>query len=127
MSPARMSKVETAVRIVLEYHQAFNRHDVPEMMRFISDSCVMDHYQPPPDGAIYSGKEEITHFWVGFFHKSHQAKLEIEEIFGFGKRCIMQWICTWEDEVGENRRLRGVDIYQVGDDSINKINSYIKG
>ena len=32
MSPIRMSKIEFAIRTVLEFNQAFNRHDVTGMM-----------------------------------------------------------------------------------------------
>jgi hypothetical protein len=32
MSPARMSKLESSMRIVLEFKDAFNSHDVAGMM-----------------------------------------------------------------------------------------------
>lgn len=32
MSPTRMSRLESAMRLVLAFHEAFNRHDVAGMM-----------------------------------------------------------------------------------------------
>ncbi len=33
MSPTRMAKIESAIRIVLQFNEAFNRHDVAAMMQ----------------------------------------------------------------------------------------------
>jgi ketosteroid isomerase-like protein len=91
MSPIRMSKAESAIRIVLEFNEAFNHHDVAGMAQLMSDGCVFENTDPAPDGAVYSGKEVVTQFWQNFFHASPLAHIEIEEIFGFGIRCIMRW------------------------------------
>ena len=82
MCPVRMSKMETAMRIVLEFNEAFNRHDVPGMMKLMTDDCIFENTDPAPDGTVYSGKEVVTQFWQGFFRKSPHAHIEIEEIFG---------------------------------------------
>ena len=91
MSPIRMSKIETPVRIVLEFNEAFNRHDVTGMMQLMSEDCVFENTDPAPDGTRYSGKEAVTQFWQDFFHESPQAHIDIEEVFGQGNnRCIIQ-------------------------------------
>jgi ketosteroid isomerase-like protein len=127
MSPTRMSKLESAIRIVLEFNDAFNRHDIPGMMQLMSDDCVLENYVPAPDGAVYSGKGVITQYWQDFFHVSPQAHIEIEEIFGFGYRCIMRWRYDWVDAAGKRGHARGVDIFQIKDGSICQKLSYIKG
>ncbi len=33
MSPARMSRLETSIRVVIEFNEAFNRHDIKAMMQ----------------------------------------------------------------------------------------------
>jgi len=103
MTPIRMSKIETATRIVLEFNQAFNRHDVPSMVRLISDNCVFDNTGPTPDGAVIVGKETINQYLHDFFCQSPQAHLEIEEIFGLGFRCVMRWRYEWLDPAGEKK------------------------
>ena len=39
MSPIRMSKIENALRIVLEFNEAFNRHDVTGMMQLMTGTA----------------------------------------------------------------------------------------
>lgn len=123
----KMSKIESAMRVVLEFNEAFNRHDVPAMMRLMSDDCLFENTSPAPDGTTYSGKEAITQFWQAFFHESPEAHIEIEEIFGLGMRCIMRWRYSWVDTAGETGHVRGVDVFRVQDGLIREKLSYVKG
>ena len=127
MSPARLSRFETAMRVVLAFHEALNRHDVAGMMQFTSDDTVFENTTPPPDGSIYSGKEAVTRFWEGFFADSPRARIEIEEIFGLGERCVMRWVYHWEDASGKPGHVRGVDIFRVREGLICEKLSYVKG
>ena len=122
-----MSKLESAIRIVLEFNEAFDRHDVVGMMQLMSDDCIFENTAPAPDGVVYSGKEVVTQFWQDFFDGSPHAHIEIEEIFGFGERCIMRWRYTWVDIDGEKGHVRGVDIFRVRSGSIYEKLSYVKG
>jgi len=122
-----MSRLEAGIRVVLEFNDAFNRHDVVGMMQLMSDDCVFENTNPAPDGAVYSGKEVVTQFWHDFFRESPQAHIKIEEIFGFGERCIMRWKYSWVDMGGEKGHVRGVDIFRVRNGSIREKLSYVKG
>ena len=42
MSPIRMSEIESAMRLVLKFYTAFNKHDVSELTKLISDDCRME-------------------------------------------------------------------------------------
>jgi limonene-1,2-epoxide hydrolase len=127
MSPTHMSRLETSIRIVLEFNGAFNRHDVPGMMQLMSDDCVFENTNPAPDGTVYSWKESVTQYWQDFFRESPNAHIEIEEIFGFGYRCIMRWRYDWVDVAGKKEHVRGVDIFQVKNGAIYEKLSYVKG
>lgn len=127
MSPTRLSRLESSLRIVLAFNEAFNRHDVPAMMQLMSDDCVFENTAPAPDGTVYTGKKMVTQFWQEFFHKSPQAHIEIEEAFGLGLRCIMRWRYEWVDEEGGKGHVRGVDIFQLKDGLIFEKLSYVKG
>lgn len=127
MSPNRMSRIESAIRIVLEFNEAFNRHDVEGMMQLMSDDCIFENTDPAPDGAVYSGKATVTQFWQDFFRESPHAKIEIEEIFGFGFRCIMRWKYNWVDGAGQKGYVRGVDVFKLKDGLICEKLSYVKG
>jgi predicted SnoaL-like aldol condensation-catalyzing enzyme len=122
-----MAKLEAAMRVVLAFNEAFNRHDVPGMMQLMSDDCVFENTDPAPDGTVYSGKEVVTQFWQDFFHESPQAHIDIEEIFGLGQRCIMRWKYSWMDAVGQQGHVRGVDIFKVEEALITEKFSYVKG
>jgi predicted SnoaL-like aldol condensation-catalyzing enzyme len=127
MSPIRMSRIESAMRVVLAFNEAFNRHDVAGMMQLMSDDCVFENTNPAPDGTVYSGKETVTQFWQDFFRESPQAHIEIEEIFGLDKRCVLRWRYNWVDEAGQKGHVRGVDIFKVIDGLICEKLSYVKG
>ena len=127
MSPAHMSRLESAIRLVLEFHEAFNRHDFAGMMRLMSDDCVIENTGPAPDGEVYSGKEAVTRYWQVFFRDSPHAHIEIEEIFSLGLRCVMRWRYEWLDMAGKQVHVRGVDIFRIKDGFICERLSYVKG
>ncbi len=122
MSPARMSKFEAGIRMVLQFNEAFNRHDVAGMMRLMTDDCIFENTEPAPDGTVYTGKEAVTEFWQEFFRQSPDAHIEIEEVFSAGLRCVMRWRYEWKDG-----HVRGVDIYRMKDGLIGEKLSYVKG
>ncbi len=122
MSPARMSKIEEAMRVVMQFNDAFNQHDVPAMMALMSEDCLFENTSPAPDGTAYKGQADVSQFWESFFQESSQAHIEIEEIFGFGERCVMRWQYSWG-----NGHVRGVDIFKVRDGLITEKLSYVKG
>ncbi len=127
MSPIRMSRVENAIRTVLEFNEAFNRHDVAGMMALMSEDCVFENTAPAPDGTMFAGKAAVTQFWEIFFQESPHAHIDIEEIFSAGYRCIMRWRYEWTNASGEKGHVRGVDIFQVKNGLIIEKFSYVKG
>jgi ketosteroid isomerase-like protein len=122
-----MSRVESAIRVVLAFNEAFNRHDVAGMMQLMSDDCVFENTAPAPDGTVYTGKQAVTQFWQDFFRDSPQANIEIEEIFGLGMRCVMRWRYSWTNMAGTKGHVRGVDIFHVKNGFIAEKLSYVKG
>ncbi|HNQ93598.1 MAG TPA: nuclear transport factor 2 family protein [Anaerolineales bacterium] len=122
MTPIRMSTIETSVRAVMDFNDAFNRHDVAGMMKLTTDDTIFENTDPSPDGTKYSGKDAVTNFWEGFFRDAPNAHIDIEEIFGFGNRCVMRWTYTWGDG-----HVRGVDVFRLRDGLICEKLSYVKG
>ena len=122
MSPARMSKIEEAIRVVLQFNDAFNQHDALAMMALMSEDCLFENTSPAPDGTAYKGQADVRQFWESFFQESLQAHIEIEEIFGFGERCVMRWKYSWG-----SGHVRGVDVFKVRDGLITEKLSYVKG
>jgi predicted SnoaL-like aldol condensation-catalyzing enzyme len=127
MSPSQLSKLETAMRIVLAFNEAFNRHDVSAMMELMSDDCLFENTNPAPDGTVYRGRAAVSEFWQDFFRESPQARIKIEEVFGLGQHCILRWRYEWTDLEGKPGYVRGVDIFKVQDGLIHEKLSYVKG
>lgn len=127
MTPIRMSRLESALRVVLDFNEAFNQHNVAGMMQLWSEEGVFENTAPAPDGTRYTGKQAITQFWHDFFRESPHARIEIEEVFGFGERCIMRWRYTWVDAAGKSGHVRGVDLFRVEHGLICEKLSYVKG
>jgi predicted SnoaL-like aldol condensation-catalyzing enzyme len=127
MTPTRLSRLESTIRIVLKFNDAFNQHNVIEMMKYMSEDCVFENTSPRPDGTIYTGKEEVTQFWHKFFFDSPNAHIEIEDIFGLGMHCVMRWKYFWIDGNGDKGHVRGVDIFKVTNGLISEKLSYVKG
>jgi predicted SnoaL-like aldol condensation-catalyzing enzyme len=127
MSPTRLSRLEAPTRIVLQFNDAFNRHDISGMMDLMTEDCIFENTDPAPDGIVYSGRDSVARFWQNFFLQSPNAYIEIEEIFGIGYRCIMRWKYSWIDEEGRRGHVRGVDIYKTKNGRISEKFSYVKG
>jgi predicted SnoaL-like aldol condensation-catalyzing enzyme len=127
MCPNRMARFETAIRTVLAFNEACNRQDVAGMMQLMSDNIIFENTTPAPDGTVYSGKEAVTQYWQDFFRQSPQVHVDIEEIFGFGERCVMRWRTNRVDEAKNKAHIRGIDIFRVRNGTICETLSYIKG
>lgn len=119
--------MNSIIRTVLDFNDAFNQHDVAGMMHFMSDDCIFENTYPAPNGTTYAGKESVTRFWESFFRESPQSHIEIEEIFGWDERCIMRWKYNWVESGGATGHVRGVDIFRVTNGFICEKLSYVKG
>ncbi len=127
MSPTRLSKFESAMRVVLAFNEVFNQHDVDGMMALMSEDVVFENTSPAPDGMVYESKSNVRKFWQDFFQQSLDAHIKIEEIFSMGERCIMLWRYSWVDSDGETGHVRGADIFLVRNELIEEKLSYVKG
>jgi predicted SnoaL-like aldol condensation-catalyzing enzyme len=127
MTPVRMDRFESGVRLIIAFNEAFNRHDVAGMMAMMSDDCVFENTDPAPDGTVYQGKAVVTQFWQEFFIQSPESHIKIEEALGFGNRVVMLWRYDWVDATGEKGHVRGVDIFRVQNGLISEKLSYVKG
>jgi len=122
-----MSKLESAIRTVLKFHEAYSRHDLPAMMDLVAEDCLMETSGPPPDGATLTGKEAVSGWWRKHSAEMRNAKRQIEDAFSLGIRCVLRWRGEWTDLEGIPRATRGVDIFQVKEGQITEILSYVKG
>ncbi len=123
MTPVRMRRLESGVRTVIAFIEAFNHRDLAGMLLLISEECVFE----APSGTIFKGKNAIAQYWQDFLARSPDAHFKIEETIGFGLRCLALWRCEWTDSAGANVQLRGADLFRLQNGLITVHLSYIKG
>ncbi|MDQ3974077.1 MAG: nuclear transport factor 2 family protein [Actinomycetota bacterium] len=112
---------------VRRFQDAWNRHDVDEVMALMTDDCVFETTWPPPDGERVEGHFALRTFWERFFAQSPQATIDIEELFACGDRATMRWRYHWGGEPGQGGHVRGVDMYRVRHGKVAEKFSYVKG
>jgi predicted SnoaL-like aldol condensation-catalyzing enzyme len=119
--------MEAPMRLVLQFNEAYNLHDVTGMARLISDDCAVESAHPGPAGTRYSGKAALIKYWTDCFLAAPRAHLDIEEIFGLGERCVVRWSYSADQGVREGGYVRGVDLFRVRGGLIIEQLSYLKG
>jgi steroid delta-isomerase-like uncharacterized protein len=112
---------------VEKFNEAFNRHDVDAVMALMTEDCVFENTNPPPDGERYQGQEAVRGFWERFFRSSPTAGFDTEEMFARGDRCAVRWLYRWVDGKGQTGHVRGVDLFRVRDGKVAEKLSYVKG
>ena len=109
------------------FNQAFNRHDVDEVMEAMTEDCVFENTYPPPNCERYEGQSAVRSFWNQFFSASPHSSFEAEEMFACGERCIVRWIFHWLELDGRPGHVRGIDLFRVRDGKVAEKLSYVKG
>lgn len=123
----KMAKIESAMRLTLAYYEAFNRHDVPGMVQAMSDDFVFESGTPAPEGTVYQGKERVAHYWYGFFEAVPEARIDVEDAFGLGSRCVAYWRFYPYAGAAASGTIRGVDIFYERGGRLAAQISYRKG
>lgn len=126
MSPIKMQRLESGIRLVIELFENINSQKIDSIIRLLSDDCILDSADSGPNGTMYTGKAQIKFFYEDLFRNRKGISIVTEEILGFGHRCVTRWRCTWKDENGEETTLRGTDIVREKNDLICEILSYSK-
>lgn len=114
-----MDRLESALRVVLQWVEAYNRHDEATLTTLVCEDCVLEHHAPAPAGTVHSGRADVSAFWRRTFEATPGARCEVEELTSLGTRCLLRW----KDEAGR----RGLDVVRVRDGQIAQILSYTKG
>jgi ketosteroid isomerase-like protein len=129
MAPLSVDDQDTrlTLAIIRQFHDAFNHHAVAQIMNLMTDDCVFENTNPPPDGVRLEGHAAVRAYWEDFFRQSPRAHFEIEEVFAHADRGILRWRYTWVDVQGRAGHVRGVDIFAVQNGKVAEKLSYVKG
>lgn len=113
-------------RTVENFNSAFNQHDVDAVMNLMTENCVFENTNPPPDGKRIEGSVIVREYWEKFFAANPDAYFEAEEMIVAGNRCIVRWVYHKTRE-GKRWHLRGVDIFTVENGKVAEKLAYVKG
>mgnify|MGYP001378648722 CR=1 FL=1 len=111
------------LEVVRQFHEHFNRHEVDALMALMTDDCVFENTQPPPDGERHVGQAAVRACWERLFRDAPAAHFAVEELFAAGPRAVLRWRYSW----GPGGHVRGVDIFLVRDGLVAEKLSYVKG
>ncbi len=126
MNPIRMSRVESAVRIIIELNNAFNSHDQKKMQGLFSADIRFEDVLADSGGVIYSGSNNVAQYFKDRFQQYPGIQLEQEELFGFGNRCILRWKSSLDKKALGSGSFRGISLFQVRNGSVTEIVSYAR-
>ena len=126
MSPIKMHKIESGIRLVVELYNGINNHKVEDVIGLLSDDCILESTSPVPCGTIYNRKDQIRKYYENLFEERKEVRFKTEELLGFGHRCIIRWECIWINENGTEETIRGIDIIKEKNDLISEILLYSK-
>ena len=126
MSPIKMHKIESGIRLVVDLYNGINDHKVEDIIELLSDNCILESTSPSPHGTVYNGKDQIKKYYENLFEERKEVKFKTEELLGFGHRCIIRWECKWINENGTEDTIRGIDIIKEKNDLIGEMLSYSK-
>jgi ketosteroid isomerase-like protein len=115
------------IEIVRQFNAALNAGDLAAMAALMTSDTVFENTYPPPDGTRYAGRAAVRAFWEDFLRSAREPKIEEEEIFAAGERCVMRWTYHWRDAAGAAGHIRGVDVYTLRGGLIAEKLSYVKG
>ena len=114
--------MSATLEVIERFNDAFNRHDVDEVMALMTEDVVFENTSPAPDGERYVGQAAVRAFWERFFAGSPRAHFDAEDIFTAADRAVVRWRYSWG-----HGHIRGVDIFRVSDGKVAEKLSYVKG
>jgi len=120
------AKTSATLSVVEKFNTAFNRHDIDGVMNAMTENCVFENTNPPPDGSRVVGAVAMRAFWEKFFVANPDAFFETEDIFATDHRCVVRWIYR-KTKDGKPWHLRGIDVFKVRGGKIAEKLSYVKG
>lgn len=121
-----MPDAAATLAVVQRFNEAFNAHDVPAVMRLMTEDCVFDSTRPPPDGERIVGQAAVRESWEASFARSPHARFETKELFAADDRAVARWSYHRVRE-GIPGHVRGVDLFRVRDGRVAEKLSYVKG
>lgn len=116
-----MSKQST--EITIEFLQAFadawNRHDVDELMSFMTDDCVFESSAGDEScGTRYEGREAVRMGYAKAWKDFPDARWSDARHFLSGNRGVSEWVFSGTQADGKRVEVVGCDLFSFRDGKI---------
>lgn len=116
-------------RMLQDYYDAWNAHDVERIATFFTDDCV---YDDVPAGAPTHGKEELKASWGAFFPTCPDFKIKVKALFATGDWAGSEWVLSgtqaadWPGmpNTGKSFTIVGASIMELRDGKIRRNSDY---
>lgn len=127
------TQIQSAMNITTDTLQlvldAFNRHDLDEIMEFFSEDCSFDFPRgPEPWGKRFIGKAQVSEALAGRFKGIPDVHYgdDVHWISADGSRGVSEWTITGTTTAGVKLKVNGCDLWKFRDGKIISKNSFWK-
>ena len=118
---------EVTIQFLDAFGDAWNRHDVDDMMTFMADDCAFETTAGPEVcGKRYEGREAVRKAFVRVFSIFPDAHFGNPRHFLAGDRGCTEWTFTGTGADGKRVEVLGCDLFTFRDGRITLKSSYFK-
>ena len=118
---------EATVEFLQAFADAWNRHDVEDLMSFMTADCVFESSAGEDAcGTRYEGAEAVQRGYAKAWEVFPDAQWNDARHFVNGGRGVSEWVFTGTKADGKRTEVAGCDIFTFRDEKIAFKNSYRK-
>ena len=118
---------EVTVEFLEAFADAWNRHDVDDLMSFMTEDCVFEASGGEDTcGTSYKGAEAVRNGYSKAWKDFPDAQWNNARHFVRGNQGVSEWTFTGTNTEGKRSEVAGCDIFTFRDGKILVKNSYRK-
>jgi steroid delta-isomerase-like uncharacterized protein len=118
---------EVTVEFLEAFADAWNRHDLDDLMSFMTDDCIFESSGGESAcGTRYEGTEAVRIGYAKSWNDFADAQWNNTHHFVRGDRGVSEWTFTGTNANGKRSEVAGCDIFTFRDGKIFVKNSYRK-
>jgi len=118
---------EVTVEFLVAFADAWNRHDVDDLMSFMTEDCIFESSGgEDPCGTRFEDADAVRKGYAKAWKDFPDAQWNNARHFVQGNQGISEWIFTGTNSEGKCSEVNGCDIFTFRDGKIVVKNSYRK-
>ncbi len=118
---------EITIKFLQAFADAWNRHDVDDLMSFMTDDCVFESSAGDEScGTRYEGREAVRMGYAKAWKDFPDARWSDARHFLSGNRGVSEWVFSGTQADGKRVEVVGCDLFSFRDGKIAIKNSFRK-